>query len=93
MSLLPKAEEGYRTINLFAMITRVWTRTRRMVIRKWEAAQERPYLFAGKGKSARDAAWLMAARAEKASMDNNVYVQISLDLVTAFDFVKHEVLF
>ena len=58
---------------------------------KWERANHRPYLYAGKGMGADVAAWKQAARAELvATMKDSVgYAQVLLDLVKAFDRIPH----
>ena len=62
---------------------------RREDAREWEKKNDRPYLFAGEGRSANNAAWLMAARAELTVAEKDTYAQVQLDLVKAFEYVPY----
>ena len=93
VTLLPKPVGGFRPINLFGMLQRVWTRLRREDARAWEKKHDRAYLYAGKGRSANNVAWVMAARAELAASKKIEYAQVQLDLVKAFEFVRHDKLY
>ena len=90
VNLLEKPAGGFRPINLFGLVQRVWTRVRKEDARAWEKRNDRPYLYAGVGRSANNAAWLMAARAELATSDGIVYAQVMLDLVKAFEYVPYD---
>ena len=87
--MLAKPAGGFRPINLFGVIQRLWTRVRREDARRWEKQHDRPYLYVGVGRSANNAAWMMAIRAEMAKMDQVEYAQVQLDLVKAFEYVPH----
>ena len=89
VGLLAKPQGDFRPTNLFKMLNILWTRIRREEVRKWEQRNERPYVFAGKGKSSLNAAWMIAARAEMAAMESFAYAQALLDLAKAFDYVLH----
>ncbi len=67
MPLIAKARGGHRAIASLASLYRLWSRLRREETRKWEAAHDRPYLAAGKGRGPQDAVWRQAARAESAN--------------------------
>ena len=71
--LLPKPDGGLRPIGLLSTYTRVWMRCRRYNIATWRAANQRKYLFGGKGKGAQRAAWMQAVRAETAKLSNETY--------------------
>ena len=90
--MLAKPSGGFRPINLFGLLQRLWTRIRREDARDWEKKNDRPYMFAGEGRPANTAAWLMAARAELAVGVGEAYAQAQLDLVKAFEYVVHRVL-
>ena len=45
--LLPKPDGGFRPIGLLPLLPRLWMRTRKEVLVKWEKAGHRPYLYAG----------------------------------------------
>ena len=89
IALLPKTDGGFRPIGLLPAPPRIWMRARRKVARRWEEANSRQWLYAGKGKGANVAAWMQAILAElAATMRTSVeYVQALLDLVKAFDKV------
>lgn len=89
--LLPKADGGFRPIGLLPWMVRVWTRSRREAVSRWEAAVHRPFLYAGKAMGADIAAWKQAARAELvATASHQVGYGIALlDLVKAFERVPH----
>ena len=68
-------------------------RVRRNLAHAWEAANPRPYLYAGVGAGADIAAWRQSCRAETAtSVAHAAYGQTLLDLVKAFDKVPYDVL-
>ena len=90
ISLLAKPGGGHRPIGLFPWLPKVWAKARREVAKAWEAANSRPYLFAGAGRGADHAAWKQAARAELAGALQNVSFGMTfLDLVKAFDRIPH----
>ena len=64
-------------------------RARRNAARRWEAANAREWLYAGKGKGANVAAWKQAFFAVlAATMKHSAeYIQTLLDLVKAFGHV------
>ena len=89
IALLPKGEGEYRPIGLLPSPPRIWMRARRSTTRRWEAANSRWWLYAGKGMGADVAAWKQAAAAEMAATMEEYakYAQALLDLVKAFDRV------
>ena len=60
----------------------------------WERGNDRPYLYAGKGRGADVAAWKQAPRVELAATSQwrVGYGQALLDLVKAFDRIPHRLL-
>jgi hypothetical protein len=66
--LLPKSDGGRRPIGLFCTLIRVWMRARLWAVRKWEAANALPGVFAGPEMGAQKAAWQAAFAAESANL-------------------------
>ena len=65
-------------------------RARLDVARAWQAANERPYFYAGAGKGAVPAAWKQAAWAEAVAATTGLhYATVLLDLVKAFERIPH----
>ena len=64
-------------------------RARRDVATSWERQHDRPFIYAGPAKCADVAAWKQAARAEHAVKSNLVYGIVLLDLVKAFERIRH----
>ena len=87
IALLPKAGGGNRPIGLCPSLIRVWMRIRLPVAQAWQAANDRPYFFAGEAKGADVAAWKQAARAEISAYDSLGHLLALLDIVKAFDGV------
>jgi hypothetical protein len=89
--LLPKPDGGRRPIGLLPSVIRWWMRARLQVAQQWQAANERPYFYAGPRKGAEVAAWKQAARAELASCSSMTsHVNAMLDMVKAFERVPHQ---
>ena len=65
--LLAKARGGFRAINLFASLYRLWVRARRGIAKQWEAAHPRPYYAFGSGAGTIKAVWQQAVNAEHAA--------------------------
>ena len=57
IALLPKAGGGSRPIGLCPSLIRLWIGIRLPVAQPWQAANDRPYFFAGEAKGADVAAW------------------------------------
>ena len=87
--LIPKSDGGRRPIGLMPTVIRLWMRARSIEARKWEAANKRDSVYGGCGMGAQRAAWQATYQAEKAKLDGEGYVQSLLDLVKAFETVKH----
>ena len=87
--LLPKSDGRVRPIGLIPWLPRIWMRARREIATSWERAHDRPYLYAGPSKGADVAAWKQAARAEHAVKSQLVYGIVLLDLVKAFERIRH----
>ena len=92
IALLPKNDGTKRPIGLFMTIIRIWMRARRERDAEWERDHARDQMYAGPGKGAQRAAWQLAFQAESAALADSGYGQSMLDLVKAFDKVRHDVL-
>jgi len=90
--LLPKSDGGRRPIGLFVATIRIWARARADVARRWEAANARRTIYGGAGMGAQRAAWLSGFRAETSAQSKLAFAQSLLDLVKAFEKVKHAIL-
>ena len=87
IALLPNTGGGNRPIGLCPSLIRLWMRMRLPIAQTWQAANDRPYFFAGEAKGADVAAWKQAARAEVAVCDGLDHAAALLDIVKAFDGV------
>ena len=87
IALLPKAGGGNRPIGLCPSLIRLWMRIRLPVAQAWQAANDRPYFFAGEAKGADVAAWKQAARAEISAYTKLGHALALLDIIKAFDCV------
>ncbi len=88
MPLIAKARGGHRAIASLVSLYRLWSRLRREEARKWEAAHDRPYLAAGKGRGPQDAVWRQAARAEAASGAKRQVATALWDLASFFETIR-----
>ena len=91
MPMLPKATGGFRTIGLFAGLVRIWAKVRRTECDAWEAAHDRPYWGAGKGRRPLDPVWRWAADAESTPTSLNVGATL-VDVSAFYESLDHNVL-
>ena len=89
--LFPKPDGGLRPIGLFPIVIRIWMRTRAMLARAWEIANEVPAVFGGAGKGSQRAAWTVAFAAEASAFTAKRQLAALLDLVKAFERIPHHV--
>ena len=87
--LLDKPEGGIRPIGLLPLLPHIWMRARRNIARRWELEADREYLYAGKGKGADIASWKQCKRAETAHQLCAAYGISLLDLVKAYERIRH----
>ena len=87
--LLPKPDGDRRPIGLLPMPIRVWMRARINVAREWERAHHRHNVYAGPAMGAQRAAWQTSFQAESSALSKLDYAQTNLDIVKAFEKVKH----
>ncbi len=88
MPLIAKARGGHRGIASLVGLYRLWARLRREATRAWEAANDRPYFAAGKGRGPQDAVWRQAARAEAAVSTRRQAATVLWDLSSFFETVR-----
>ena len=91
--LLPKPTGGTRPIDLFPAVMRLWGRCRRSVAEAWESAHDRDYIAAGRDRSATDATWRAAARAESSVGTEEAAATSLFDMVRFFERIRFEWLF
>ena len=88
MAILPKPAGGERTIGLLRSFVRVWARARKSLVQSWESSCASDSFFSSaKGRSAADAVWRRAVRAEAASASAKTFVAILGDLRKCYDHV------
>ncbi len=61
---------------------------RRDEVRRWEAANDRAYMAAGKGRGPQDAVWRQAARAEAAVVSRRQAATLLWDLASFFETIR-----
>ncbi len=88
MPMIAKARGGHRAIASLVGLYRLWTRLRREEARSWEAANDRPYFAAGKGRGPQDAVWRQAARAEAAVSARRHAATVLWDMSSFFETVR-----
>ena len=85
---LGKVGGGFRTIAKTPKLYRLWARTRRAPVAKWEAKLVKPYDKAGKGSSALVAAASRSVIAEIAMKNGHKVCGTFFDLQIFFDTVE-----
>ncbi len=88
MPMIPKARGGHRAIASLVSLYRLWSRLRRDESRRWEAANDRPYLAAGKGRGPQDAVWRQAAKAEAAVGTRKLAATVLWDMSSFFETIR-----
>ncbi len=88
MPMIAKPRGGHRAIASLVGLYRLWTRLRREEARNWEAANDRPYFAAGKGRGPQDAVWRQAARAEAAVSARRHAATVLWDMSSFFETVR-----
>ncbi len=83
--LLNKKLGGRRPIGIMPTMYRVWAAVRKPLLHRWERAYSRGYFAAARGKSAADAAWNRALRAEHATLVGASAGSILWDLRKCFE--------
>ena len=97
IGFIQKRLGGVRPIAIIMVLARVQARLRRGIARKWEEANARPYWWGAAGRSCEQAVWHQAAIGEWATQrgadsgDPEAWVAVAvlLDLLKAFEQVRH----
>ena len=76
-------------MGLIPELARVWETIRIPYAKRWEAANQRAYDWARRGRSSERAAWLQALYCEAARADGYEYAVTYFDLVKCFEWVTH----
>jgi len=93
IALIGKSDGGLRPIGLFMTTVRLWMRVRSQNAKKWENEHARSNVYGGKSMGAQRAAWQSTFQAEASALrPNNHYAQTLLDVVKAFEKVRHDLL-
>lgn len=92
MSLLPKPQGGYRTIDSTPMWYRLWALARRKAIKEWEAKIVSSWVIAAPGMQALDAALRRSLLYEVASLLGAQHVAILWDYEKLFDTIDPAIL-
>ena len=87
--LIPKSDGDLRPIGLLPTPVRVWMRARAPEARAWERLNHRDNVYAGPAMGAQRAAWQTAFQAESSALNHTDYAQTNLDIVKAFEKIKH----
>ncbi len=90
--LLNKKSGGRRPVGILPTLYRVWAAIRKPLLHAWERNWSRNFFAAGRGKSATDAAWHRALRAEHAALVGASAGSILWDLRKCFEHGRHSVL-
>ncbi len=85
MPLLAKDRGGHRAITTASSLYRLWGRLRREATQAWEAAHDRPYFAAGKGRRVHDVVWRQLVRAEAGSGEGKSSIAIAWDMAAFCD--------
>ena len=86
---IPKQAGGVRPIGLFTASLRLWGRIRRVVAAQWEREHCRTYFWGGQGKSAEQCVWDQSLLNEYAEASGRAAGSVLLDLVKAYELVRH----
>jgi len=76
---------GYRAINLFCSVYRIWVRARRSRMRAWEISHSRNYTAFTAGGGCVSTVYRQALRAETAKSSNQSYVGLFRDLAHFYE--------
>ncbi len=88
MPMLGKPRGGHRAVATIVGLYRIWARLRKPYVTAWEAAHDRPYLAAGKGRSPQSSVWRQACLAEAAVEKGQASATILWDLASFFEAIK-----
>ena len=93
IQLLRKAAGGRRPIAFFTSLYRLWGKTRKRALLKWESLMLMDEMYnTGKGKKTTDSIWRAEVRAEASKGIGKLYAMIMWDLLKAYDTIDHDLL-
>ncbi len=85
MPMIGKERGGHRAITTAPSLYRLWGRLRRGLSQQWEAANDRAYFAAGKGRRVQDVIWRQALRAEAGDGQALSSATVLWDLAAYYD--------
>ncbi len=88
LPLIGKARGGHRVVTTATSLYRLWGRLRREYSQRWEAANDRPYFAAGKGRRVQDVVWRQSARAEAGAGAARTSAAALWDMAVFFDSIN-----
>ncbi len=90
--LLGKKLGGRRPVGILPTVYRLWAAVRKPLLHDWERTWSRAFFAAARGKSAADATWNRALRAEHAALVGASAGSILWDLRKCFEHGRHDIL-
>ncbi len=88
MPLIGKERGGHRAITTASSLYRLWGRLRRPWTQQWEAAHDRPYFAAGKGRRPHDVVWRQLVRAEAGDAQGLTSATVLWDMASFYDTIN-----
>jgi hypothetical protein len=90
--MLPKPKGGHRLTGKLAALYRVWSKARRPVADRWEAAHDKPFFASAAGSGPIDAVFRQAMRHESAGASGLVAIAALEDMEAFYETVDRETL-
>ncbi len=88
--LLAKPKGGHRPIMIYTGFYRMWSRVRKPYAEQWETANRRAYYAAAKARSAQDAVWRQAVRAETGITEGKQAATVLWDLSMFYEHIDRQ---
>ncbi len=90
--LLDKQKGGHRPISIYPAMYRLWTRVRKPYTEAWERQHQRAYFASAKARSAQDAVWRQAVKAEMGVAVGGQAASVFWDMTMFYEHVRRDVL-